>query len=202
MQGDRLRANKVIPGRYLARDPKRALPAVRIERVSAPFLGRLVVALLVDLEPGEARRVGRGGVVNLAHVDHDGAKVVAPDGFRAARPVVGLLVHLDEEVAAGGDLAYSGDALGAADVAGYVGGGDIGDGRVAGLGTLISSIDGGGMSHATYRHPDARCAKVGAARPGLLEEGVASGVLSERSNCDNRGLVALHLGSCNSLRNR
>ena len=99
VQSNRLGADEVVAGGDLAGELERTLAAVLVEQVGAPGLAAGVVAELVDLEP-LAGAVGRGGVVHLAHVHHDGAEVVPADGLVAAGPVVHLRVHLDGELVA------------------------------------------------------------------------------------------------------
>ena len=80
MQGNRLSTDEVVARGDLAGDLERALAAVRVEGVGAPGRRGRVVAELVDLEPLPGP-IGRGGIVDLAHVDHDGAEVVSANGL-------------------------------------------------------------------------------------------------------------------------
>lgn len=73
-----------------------ALAAVGVEDLGTPASLSAVVGVLSDLEP-VARAIGSGGVVDLGHVDHDRAEVVATDGLVVAAAVVGLLVHLNRQ---------------------------------------------------------------------------------------------------------
>jgi hypothetical protein len=100
VQGDRLGTDEVVTRGDLAGDLERALAAVCVESVGTPGRGGRVVAKLVNLEPLPGT-IGCGGIVDLAHVDHDGAEVVAADGLIRAGPVVHLGVHLDVELIAG-----------------------------------------------------------------------------------------------------
>lgn len=70
--------------------------------------------------------------------------MVTPNRLVSARPVPGLLVHLDRHRCAGGDSAFAGYAGGAADVAAEVGGGDVGDGGVGLGGADAEGLVGGG----------------------------------------------------------
>lgn len=79
---------------------KGPLAAVGVQDLGAPALIGAAVRVLGNLEPG-ARAVGSGGVVDLGHVDHDGAVVVAADGLGVAAAVAGLLVHLHSKRTAG-----------------------------------------------------------------------------------------------------
>lgn len=169
VEGDRLGADEVVAGGDLAGELEGALAAVRVEEVGAPGLGAGVVAVLVDLEPVTAA-VGRGGVVHLAHVHHDGAEVVPADGLVAAGPVVHLRVHLDGEVIAsykkryvsrqregqwmGGPartvhFADLGDARGAANVANDVSARHARDWRVVGLRFQVSHRTTRGLVRGT-----------------------------------------------------
>jgi len=100
VQRDSLGPDEVVARGDLARDLEAALAAVLVEQVGAPRLAACIVAELVHLEP-LAGSVGRGSVVDLAHVDEDRAKVVATDGLVGTRAVAGLRVHLDNEFVAG-----------------------------------------------------------------------------------------------------
>lgn len=82
-----------------------ALAAVGVEDLGTPAGLSAVVRVLSDLEP-VAGAIGSGGVVDLGHVDHDRAEVVATDGLVVAAAVVGLLVHLNRQGTAGCGLRF------------------------------------------------------------------------------------------------
>lgn len=80
--------------------------------------------ILEDLEPPR-RSVRGGGIVNGGEVPLDGPEVVTPDSLVGARPVSGLLVHLDGDDCAGSDGALASHTGGAAGVAAEVVGGYV-----------------------------------------------------------------------------
>lgn len=153
MKSDGLRSDEVVTSGDLAGDLERPLAAVLVEGVGAPGLAAGVVAELVDLEPRGRGAIGRLGVVDLGHVDDDGAEVVPADGLVGAGAVVGLGVHLDEEGVTGwmevsafgtgtlryerhqrtAHLAKASNAARTTDIAGKIGTANAGDGRVVGL---------------------------------------------------------------------
>lgn len=100
VQSDGLGTQEIVAGGDVGGDRDVLLAAVLVQEVVAPDLGGRVVAELEYLEPG-GRAVGGGGVVHLAQVHHDGAEVVAAEGFAGAVPIAGLLVHLDGDDVAG-----------------------------------------------------------------------------------------------------
>jgi hypothetical protein len=60
----------------------------------SPNLGGWVVALLVDLEPDISGSISFRGICHFAHIDDDGAEVVAADSQVGAASIFGLSVHL------------------------------------------------------------------------------------------------------------
>ena len=92
------------------RDLERDLALVLDHCVHAPGVGRRVIAFLVDLEPGEARRVEVRRVVDLGEVRNDGALVRRVDGvssIRGVRAVEGV-VPFSGDLRAGGDSDHVG----------------------------------------------------------------------------------------------
>lgn len=96
MQCDYLSTNEVVARSDVGGHLERALAAIGIEYLGAPGGGATLVAIFGDLEEGASG--GCGCVVNLGHIDQDGAVVDAADGLGSAVAIAWLTVHLYGEV--------------------------------------------------------------------------------------------------------
>lgn len=131
VQGNDLRAEQVF-ARGDVGDGHGVLALVLDEGLDGP--GAIGVTVLGDLDPAAATGASFGG----SHVDEHGALVGQVDDVVAG--VAAVVVPLEGELVAASGLDVLGGCGVAADVAGQVLGGHVGDGRVAGGGTNVAVV--------------------------------------------------------------
>jgi hypothetical protein len=130
VQGDDLRTEQVLAGGDVG-NSDRMLAPVGDQVINSPFAVR--VALLGDLDPAAASSALLGG----SDVGQDGTPVGVSDDVVRGR--TGVVVPLEGDLVTSLDGQGLGDRVLAVDVAGQVGGGDIGDRAVVGGSANVSA---------------------------------------------------------------